>query len=498
MRDHLSLFVNGQPIRVEGDDVFLTLSDFLRKRLRLTGTKVVCAEGDCGSCSAFIGRVRDGKIHYAPVTSCIQLMLQLDGTHVVTIEGLKNGDELNAIQQSMVAGHGAQCGFCTPGFIVSLYDLMRDGKRVSSEAITRGLVGNLCRCTGYDSILKSALATDQSEIRSLDSLYPPGPILNMISKLEEVLVQAGPKKFYKPVTLAAATKFRRENPNCSVIAGATDLGVVYNKRLREIDIALSLSGIPELRGISVASGVLRIGAGNSLTELEQITLEYLPEFGRFLAWFGSPLIKNAGTVGGNLVTGSPIGDTLPPWIVLQAEIEVAGVAGSRTVPISQFYSGYRTTVLGPDELVMGVRVRLLNADDDFKLYKVSRRKDLDISTFSAAIWMRRQAGRVAEVRLAFGGVGPMVLRMTKTEAALAGQPATLEQFERAAEIAREEVTPITDVRGSNAYRRTLAGNILLKFWHEVISESGGHHGNAQMPPPPAPANRLSVPSPVAG
>src|SRR5205807_1080147 len=151
----------------------LTLSDFLRRRQRLTGTKVVCAEGDCGSCSAFVGRVRDGRIEYAPVTSCIQILFQLDAAHVVTVEGLKDGDQLNPLQQSMVACHGAQCGFCTPGFIVSLYDVLRDDGPADAHTVTRGLVGNLCRCTGYDSIVKAALATDRASLKDLDELYPP-------------------------------------------------------------------------------------------------------------------------------------------------------------------------------------------------------------------------------------------------------------------------------------------------------------------------------------
>jgi xanthine dehydrogenase small subunit len=475
VRDYISLFLNGRPIRVSGDDVFLTLSDFLRKRQRLTGTKVVCAEGDCGSCAAIIGRPDgDGCIRYAAVTSCIQLVFQLDGAHVVTVEGLRDGRELNPVQQSMVACHGAQCGFCTPGFVVSLYDQLQDGRPADAETVCRGLVGNLCRCTGYDSITRAALETDRLALKSLDALYPPGPISAALDEAAatEVSIQTPTRKFYKPKDVARACRFRADNPECIVIAGATDMGVVYNKRMRAIDIALSLGGLAELRGARREADALYIGATEPLTCLERLANEHLPELGDFLAWFGSPLIKNAGTLGGNLVTGSPIGDSLPALMALGAEIDIVGLAGRRRVPIAAFYTGYRKTVLAADELVVGVRIPLPQAGEAFKLYKISRRKDLDISSFSAAIWLKQTNGAIDDVRLAFGGVGPMVLRMKRSEDVLRGKPPTIERFTEAARFAAADVTPISDVRGSERYRRTLAGNILLKFWEEVYAVDG--------------------------
>jgi xanthine dehydrogenase small subunit len=489
MRDHLLLYVNGSPVEVRGDDAFLSLSDFLRRRRGLTGTKVVCAEGDCGSCAALIGRLDDGgAIRYAAVTSCIQLVFQLDGCHVVTIEGLRDGTDLNPIQQAMVSCHGAQCGFCTPGFVVSLYDVMGRGTPVDAETVRRGLVGNLCRCTGYDSIIRAATQTEPSSIKAVDTLHPPGPIAAAMraAVAEEVLIDTGPRQFYKPTSVERAARFRGEHPSCVVVAGGTDLGVVYNKRMRAIDVALSTAGLAELRGVKVNADSIYVGAAASLTALEQAALEHLPELGRFLAWFGSPLIKNAGTLGGNLVTGSPIGDTLPALMALEAEIDLAGVAGTRRVPISQFYTGYRKTVLAPDELVTGVRIPLPRPGETFKLYKVSRRKDLDISGFGAAIWMRQSNGTVDDIRIFYGGVGPMVLRMTRAEDVIRGHAPTLERFEEAGRAAHEQVTPITDVRGSEGYRRTLAENILLKFWHEAVGsgrdDDGPGNGNGPATP----------------
>jgi xanthine dehydrogenase small subunit len=370
----------------------------------------------------------------------------------------------------MVTCQGTQCGFCTPGFVVSLYGLLSGDKPGDTETIRRGLTGNLCRCTGYDSILRAAAAVDRSELKSIDTLYPPDGMAADLSvtAAEEVRIETSARKFYKPVTVQQAARYRLDNPGCTVIAGGTDLGVVYNKRIREIPVAMSLGGIASLAETRVDGNAMHIGAGATLSKLKALAEQHLPELGKFMEWFGSALIRNAGTIGGNLVTGSPIGDTLPAMIALGAEIELTGLNGSRRVPIGDFYTGYRQTVLADDELVTAVHIPLPNPSQTIKLYKISRRKDLDISSFGAAIWIQQTNGTIDDIRLAFGGVGPMVLRLTRTEALLRGQAPTLERFEQASEIAREEVTPISDVRGSEEYRRTLAGNILIKFWHEVI------------------------------
>jgi xanthine dehydrogenase small subunit len=424
-----------------------------------------------------IGRVQDGAIHYAPVTSCIQIMLQLDGTHVVTVEGLTDADGLNPIQQAMVACHGAQCGFCTPGFVVSIQGLLDEKKPITSEQAVRGLVGNLCRCTGYDSIVRAATQVDPATVKSMNERYPPAQIVPTLvaAASQGVRIQTATKLLFKPVSLDAAIEFRAANPTCTIVCGATDLGVLYNKRTKPIDVALSIGGLPELRAVRRDGDSLYIGATASLSDLERITLEHLPELGRFLAWFGSPLIKNAGSLAGNLVTGSPIGDTPPALMVLGGQVDIAGPQGSRRVALGDFYTGYRQTVLRPDELVTGISIPLLKDGEIFRLYKVSRRKDLDISTFSAAIWMQCDSGRIGDVRIAFGGVAATVLRMTNVEAALRDGPASLDRFEQAAEIARDDVKPITDVRGSENYRRVLAGNVLLRFWHETFSDGGNNH-----------------------
>ncbi len=471
MRDYLLVHLNGKPLRVENADAFETVSDFLRKRQRLTGTKVVCAEGDCGACAVMVGRVNAAGtgITYRSVASCIQTMFQLDGAHLVTVEGLSEAGERNAVQDSMVKCHGSQCGFCTPGFVVSLCDLMQAGQPVDATTARRGLVGNLCRCTGYESIVKAAVETDRLKLRSIDTVYPPKQLLAAMSAAseEEVRVEAKDLIFYKPVTIQSAIAFRHENQTCLILSGATDLGVQRNKALRQFTTVMSTAGLKPMRELKVTDKWIEAGGAVTLSELESATATIIPELSHFLTYFGSPMIKNAATIGGNLCNASPIGDSIPAMMVLGASVEVAGANGSRSVPISEFYTGYRKTVLAADDMLTRVTIPLPSAAVIFKLYKVSKRKHLDISSVSVAIWMKLVAGRIDEIRIAFGGVAATVVRLSDVEAMLVGKEPSLEAFEAAGAAAAAAVRPLTDVRGSDQYRLQLVENLLVKFWYDL-------------------------------
>jgi xanthine dehydrogenase small subunit len=471
MRDSLLIFLNGRPVRLEGADAFLSLSDFLRRRRQLTGTKVVCAEGDCGACAVLIGRPEPTgrRLHYAAVNSCIQFMFQLDATHIVSVEGLSDGTELNPIQKSMVECHGTQCGFCTPGFVVSLYDFVQGKTSVDAHSVRRALVGNLCRCTGYDSIVRAAMEADRSKLKTIDVLYPPAPILAALAPAasESVRIQAGEQLLYKPVTIEQAVQFRAENPKCHIICGATDAGVQRNKGIRKLTTVLAINGIRSLGNVTRDNDSLIVGATATLSELERAAADHLRELADFLQWFGSPLIRNSGTLAGNLVNGSPIGDLICALFVLDTIVELTGPNGTREVPLETFYTGYRKTVLAENEIVTSIRIGLPEPGETYKLYKISRRKDLDISSFAAAIWMRTNGRRIADVRIAYGGVGPTIMRMKSAESLLRGAELSRHLFEQAAAAARDEVKPISDVRGSADYRHQLAHNILLKFWNDL-------------------------------
>ncbi|MEM1213455.1 MAG: FAD binding domain-containing protein [Planctomycetota bacterium] len=493
MRDHLLIYLNGAPLRVDGDDAFLTLTEFLRKRRGLAGTKVVCAEGDCGSCAALLGKPQpDNSIRYTNVTACIQLMLQLDGVHVVTIEGLQPAgpNELNPVQDAMVQCHGTQCGFCTPGFVVTLYQLLREGEPCDTHDLRRGLTGNLCRCTGYDSIVKAAEQTDRDQLAPLNTLYPPQRIaeaLNAAAAESVDLRTADGRRLFKPATLDDATAWladqHTQDVSPTIISGGTDLGVLNNHRKLRPETVLATTAVPELQGLSVADGVIAVGGATPLSELENTAKTHLPELAEYLGWFGSPLIRNAGTLAGNLCTASPIGDTAPTLYALGATVELTSSNGRRSMPVEDFHTGYRTTRLEPGELLTRVDIPLPKPNEVVRFYKVSKRRDMDISTFSAAAWLRVTDQHIEDARIAFGGVGPRVLRIPEAEAELIDQPFEYATFERAALAAHAAVKPLSDVRGSDNYRTTLAGNILRKLWHDLTGPITEEYSDGRSPSP---------------
>ncbi len=485
-RDHVILYVNGARHEVRGERAFQSLTDFLRYDLQLVGTKIVCAEGDCGSCTVFLGRLdpTTKQIQYKTVCSCIQFLCQLDCTHVITVEGLKYDGKLNPVQEAMVACQGAQCGFCTPGFIVSMYAMFEGRReRAAVDDVRSACIGNLCRCTGYESILRAGSSVDPAAMQPLNELYSPDAIATdfVAHAQEPVHVRHGDREFFRPVEVAQAAEFRRDHPACTIIAGGTDIGVQVNKNVRDLRTTLALSGLSELNQVEIKDGAIVAGALASITQLESIARDNLPEYARMLYYFGSPPIRNAGTVGGNIGNGSPIADSMPAMYVLNAEIELTGVNGSRRVNINDFYTGYKRTVAVADELITRVIIPLPATDDIFKLYKVSRRKDLDISAFTAAIWMKRDGETIREVRIAYGGVGPNIIRLKKTEEYFCGKALTMESVTEASKIARSEITPITDVRGSADYRLQLGENVLRKMYAELSNGNG--HGYAKVGAP---------------
>jgi xanthine dehydrogenase small subunit len=472
MRDFLLLYVNGRRHEVRGSGVFQPLSEFLRETLRLTGTKVACAEGDCGSCTVLVGRVQGSRIEYRPVTSCIQYVAQLDGVHVISVEGLVQNGALNPVQTSIVAEHGAQCGYCTPGIVVALCALFNSTRSPSPSEVSEALVGNLCRCTGYDSILESAAHTDSVKLAPLAELYDNDEMLRELADAsrESLAVVDGSRRMFKPASLEEAVRLRAGHPDATILAGGTDLGVAWNKRLRDVGTLIFLSDVAELKESSIKDDTWTIGAATTINEIEETCKSVLPAYCQILDRFGSPQIKNAGTLGGNLANGSPVGDTMPGLFVLDAEVEVVGPLGSRRVNINQFYTGYRKTVLAANELIRRVIVPLPGPDELFGTYKVSKRFDLDISSFAAAVWMHVENGIVRAARIAFGGVAPTIVRLPRTEAWLSERPFTESTLRAAGRIARDEITPISDVRGSAKYRLLLAENSLLKFGRDFLQK----------------------------
>lgn len=477
MRDYLLIYVNGQRHQVRGAVAFLSLSDFLRVQLGLMGTKIVCSEGDCGSCTVLVGRPNGDHFDYRPVDSCILRMFQLDGTHIVTIEGLA-GDggecELTPVQQAMVDCHGSQCGFCTPGFVVAMTGLLEENEAPSEDDWRSGLTGNLCRCTGYVSILEAGRSVESGT--RLNERYDAVTMLPDLATVanEPLQIESNEgtriRRFHAPTTIRAALEVLRSNPGAKVVAGATDVGVQLNKGLIDPDEFLDLNRVPELLGAAIETDptgdAIVAGARATWTELLELTRGSMPEFQELVSIFGSPQIRHVGTLGGNIINASPIADSLPLLLVAEAELEFASTIGTRKLSILDFYQGYKKFDLRSGELLTRIRIPLPAPDVLLRLVKVSRRRDLDIATFTAAIWLRLDGDRIAEARIAFGACGPTVFRARGTEAHLVGQPFDEETMRAAGQIAASEITPISDVRGSVEFRRQLARNVLVKFYLE--------------------------------
>jgi xanthine dehydrogenase small subunit len=362
----------------------------------------------------------------------------------------------------MMTCHGAQCGYCTPGFVVAMTALFERSDRVDERAVERGLTGNLCRCTGYEPIIKAALAVDGRRMPRIRERYPALPDASDAASIE-----SDGRTFFAPATVEEAIAFKASHERCTIVQGGTDFGVWVNKRDYTAPALLHLGKIRELDELSAGEGAgapLVVGANVTLSRFAEAIRERVPELSRILDLFGSPQIRNAATLAGNIANASPIADTLPYLFVAEAELEIRGTNGTRRVPIISFYRGYKQLDLRPDEIITRVRVPIVN--DTLKLFKVSRRRDLDISAFTAAIRLAITDGRIAEARIAYGGVAPVVLRLTKVEEHLRGKRPSLDVFESAGRMARGEVAPISDVRGSKDYRLQLAENIMMKFWFE--------------------------------
>jgi xanthine dehydrogenase small subunit len=469
MRDYLHFFVNGKECRVRGSDAFQPLSSFLRNNLGITGTKVVCEEGDCGACTTLSGRLKAGTIEYKPINSCIQYVYQADCSHIITVEGLKDRSELTAVQESMVDCHGAQCGFCTPGIILALSDYFDKNKQASPQGLKDSLTGNLCRCTGYDPIIKAGMNVNTKSLVPVCRLYPPESLAASLQPAlkESAQVSSHGQTVFIPATCEELVSFKKANPQAVILSGGTDVCVNMNKRGYSPEALISLANLPGLDNISVSDGIMIVGARVTLSQMEDYCRTRIPEFYNLLTLFGSPQIRNAATLAGNVANASPIGDTPPFLFVMDAVLELVSSSGTRQVRLNEFYRGYKKFDLAADEFISSIAIPLPTPGEIIKLYKVSRRKHLDIATNTAAFRLKLKGDRLAEIAIAYGGVAPVILRLPKTEAFLKGKALTPAIMEEAGEIAVGEISPIDDVRGSKAFRNQLARNLMLKLYYDI-------------------------------
>lgn len=465
MSGSIFFYLNGQARTVRPHEAFLTLAQYLRQNAGATGTKIVCEEGDCGSCTVLVGRPDGDALRYAPLNSCIQFVYHANGTHIVTVEGLAPEGALHPVQEAMIACHGAQCGYCTPGFVVAMCALAEQKKDVSEKDVKDALTGNLCRCTGYTPIIKAAMSVDQNSLVPMSERYPDRQIAAALTEhlLAPVDIESSGRRIVAPDSIAEAVRFKSDHPDVVIVQGATDIGVQHNKRHLRPEVSMNLSRIAELQQMTVEGSVLSVGAAVTLARIEAFMRERVPEFFAILWLFGAPQIKNAGTLAGNLANASPIADSIPFLYVMEASIEVIGLSGVRRIPLESFYLGYKKLDLAADEIITRILIPLPDAEI-LKLYKVSKRKNLDISTVTAAFRLSTKEGAIDKAHVAVGGVGPTVLRLRKVEEFLHGRPWSLETMLQAGEIARSQITPLSDVRGSAEFRLQLIGNLFERFF----------------------------------
>ncbi|MBK6689586.1 MAG: xanthine dehydrogenase small subunit [Deltaproteobacteria bacterium] len=461
----LEFTLNGARTSPEGFGPTTTLLQYLRATGR-TGTKEGCAEGDCGACTvAILDPDAPKGPTWRAINSCLVLLPTIHGRQVVTIEGLSepNGP-VHPAPAALVERLGSQCGYCTPGFVMSLFEACYRTDLDRPERLDDQLAGNLCRCTGYRPIREAAQA--------VAGLRPSDRFRAALEKAEAQRRswsgEQGGQRFFLPTRLEELWAIQAQFPGIRLVAGATDLGLEITKRFAEPPLLCGLEGLSELRGCRAQAGHHHLGAMTLLADLEDYAELHLPPLHRMLRFFAARPIKNRGTLGGNLVTASPIGDLAPVLLALGAEVVLTGRAGSRRLPLSDFFLGYRKTALGPGELLSEVIVPALEPGIRAAAYKVSKRQELDISTVSASFWLRLDpTGRVEDLRLAYGGMAATPCRAPRTEAALRGQPYTEENVRRAAAELERDFQPLSDHRGSAWYRRVVAQNLLLGFWLET-------------------------------
>ena len=472
VRNHIRFILNDEAIELGNFSSSLTLLDYIRLQKSLKGTKEGCAEGDCGACTVLVGRLKSDGIRYETVNSCIRFMGSLDACHVVTIEHLKgeNG-ELHPVQQAMVNQHGSQCGFCTPGFVMSLYALWMSTPNPTNTQIERALQGNLCRCTGYEPIVKAAIEVSQSSDPVHDKLnLERASIIKQLGDMhngQRVEIKHEGDLIIIPQDVKDLANARAEHPNSTIVAGSTDVGLWVTKHMHDISPTVFINHLQELHSINVEANGITIGACVSYTDMQSIIAEHFPQMEAFWNRIGGEQVRNMGTVGGNIANGSPIGDTPPALIALGAQVTLSTASDQRTLPLKDFFIEYGKQDRSEGDFVKNVHIPFATPNDMFAVYKISKRRDEDISALCCAIKMNVENGVMKNVAIAFGGMAGTPMHAIETEKLLEGKAWSLESIRKAKAGIDLDFSPLTDWRASKEYRSLAAKNVLERFYIEM-------------------------------
>ena len=471
MRETIRFLQNGQIVELTDVKPTETVLDYLRLRKRKTGTKEGCGEGDCGACTVALGRLSGDQVVYQPVNSCILLLGMIDGAELVTVEDLAEDNRLHPVQQALVDLHGSQCGFCTPGFVMSMFTLYHsNGAEKSRKAVTDWLAGNLCRCTGYRPIIEAALAScfetadDCFSRRSAET----AKLLQSLDDGRDVYLPSGDGFFASPASIEGLAAIYGQNPDATLVGGATDVGLWITKHLRQLPKVIWLGRVEAMDRVEETASGLLIGATATYQASHDAVTSLSPDLGELWRRIGSKQVRASGTIGGNIANGSPIGDIPPALIALGATLELQNGGTSRTLPLEDFFIEYGRQDRRAGEFVTGVFVPRPTINQVFRCYKISKRFGQDISSVMGAFRFTLSDGVITEARIAFGGMAGTPKRATETERALIGARVDdSSSWASALQVLRSDYTPMTDMRASNEYRQETARALLVKALMEA-------------------------------
>lgn len=468
----IQFLLNNQLVTEKELDPNLTVLTYLRSRLRRSGTKEGCASGDCGACSVTLGKAVKGKMQYETVNSCLTLVSTLQGKQLITVEDLKQGDRLHPAQQAMVDCHGSQCGFCTPGFVMSLFSLQKNSESWDRHQAETALAGNLCRCTGYRPIMDAAvqlcsqpcrdqfMQTEANVVQRLEGLNTP----------EMLELKGEGRRCFLPKTPEQLAQIYLEYPDASLVAGGTDLSLQITQQYKKLPVLIALEQVEALKVCSESETHYELGAGASLHHITDFLAERIPGVSEMLQRFASLQIRLQGTLGGNIANASPIGDASPMLLALNASLILQQGEKKRSVALDTFFTGYRQTILQQGEFIRAITLPKVTVSPKFVAWKVSKRLDDDISAVFGAFNLHVSKGVIGDVRIAFGGMAATPKRAMACEQALTGQPFNAETVARACAALAQDFQPLSDFRASAAYRLQVAQNLLRRYYHHCNGE----------------------------
>jgi len=459
---------NNKILKINNPDPNETLLNFIRLKLKKTGTKEGCAEGGCGACTVVLAELKKNNLTYKTVNACISFVTILQGKQLIIVEDLVNNNgSLHPVQKAMIDHHGSQCGFCTPGFIMSLFAMQKNYSSYSNENIKDSISGNLCRCTGYRPIIDAAKSLNNKG-NSDKFVKNKKKIINLLKKIkpENININNRNKKYFAPRTITELKKIIKDHPNSKFLSGGTDLSLIVTKERKDIDNIISLNSINELNFIKKKNEHIVVGASTSLREFEFFIKKYYSDFNVILNRYGSIQIRNVGTIAGNIATASPIGDTLPLLLSLDAKVVLQNLNKKTILPLKNFFISYRKTKLKKKQFIHSIIIPILKKNI-FKAYKISKRIDDDISSVCASFNLEIKNKKIKNIKIAYGGMAPIPKRAINCEKSLINKNISEENIEKAKKTLEKDFKPISDMRASKNYRMEIAKNLLIKCFMEI-------------------------------